>query len=36
MAVQVKDLSEHDLHAWSEVQADLLRRRRFSAREAHW
>jgi hypothetical protein len=34
MAVQVKarssDLYEQDLYAWSEVQADLLRRRRFS------
>jgi Domain of unknown function DUF29 len=34
MAVQVKarssDLYEQDLHAWSEVQADLLRRRRFA------
>jgi hypothetical protein len=34
MAVQVKarsnDLYERDLHAWSEVQADLLRCRRFA------
>ena len=34
MAVQIKarssDLYERDLHAWSEVQADLLRRRRFA------
>jgi hypothetical protein len=34
MAVQVKarssELYEQDLYAWSEVQADLLRRRRFS------
>ncbi len=34
MAVQVKarssDLYEQDLYAWSEAQADLLRRRRFS------
>jgi hypothetical protein len=34
MAVQIKarsnDLYEQDLHAWSEVQADLLRRRRFT------
>ncbi len=35
MAVQVKarsgDLYEQDLYAWSKAQADLLRRRRFSA-----
>jgi hypothetical protein len=34
MAVQAKarpsELHERDLHAWSEVQADLLRGRRFS------
>jgi hypothetical protein len=34
MAVQAKarsnDLYERDLHAWSELQADLLRRRRFA------
>jgi hypothetical protein len=32
MAVRVKasDLYEQDLHAWSEAQADLLRRRRFA------
>ena len=34
MAVQVKarvsDLYEQDIYAWSEVQADLLRRRRFA------